>query len=514
MHLRDTYSTFDKVNMFDVIIAGFIDSMVPMNLLFVLIGVTLGMVAGAVPGVNGPMAIALCVPLSYYMSPMTAIGFLVGLNKGAFYGGAISGVLLNTPGTPEAAATSWDGHPLARQGKGEKALRMALFSSVSGDLFATWVLILVAAPLAAVELYMGPPEIFALICLAMTIIAGMGSNSLSRGLIAAAFGIFFGTIGMEPVSALPRLTFGLYQLERGIALIPIGIGMLAFSEIIIQLERNRNNGGGEATLEFSKKREDRFVSGFEFRKSIKTILRSSIAGTIVGAMPGLGAPVASFFAYDRARKSAKNPEEFGNGALEGIAASESANSAVCASALIPLFTLGIPGNVASALLIGAFVIHGMIPGPLMFEQNARFIYSIYGSLLMANVFLLIVGRLGLRISCKAVTTPRPILYPIIIFTCIMGSYLGAYNVFDVILMLFFAFIAYFMNKWGFSHICFIIGFILTPIWETALQQVIISSQLDALMFFKRPVAMGLMVITFYIVAKTAVGALKKSTQPG
>lgn len=497
--------------MIELIIAGFTDSLHPLNLLFVLVGVTAGMIAGAIPGINGPMAIALCIPLSYYMSPVSAIGFLVGLNKGAFYGGAISAILLNTPGTPEAAATAWDGYPLAKQGKGEKALRMALYGSVSGDAFATLVLILVAAPLAALALYMGPPEIFALICLAMTIIAGLGTQSLARGLMAGALGIFVGTIGMEPVSALPRLTFGLYQLERGIALIPIGIGMLAFAEIIIQLERrhNKQGGGTEATLSFSSKPEDRYLSWAEYRANIKTLLRSAVAGTAIGAMPGLGAPVASFFAYDQAKKRSKRPEEFGKGTLEGIAAAESANSAVCASSLIPLFTLGIPGNVASALLIGAFVIHGMIPGPLMFEENAQFIYSVYGSLIIANIFLLGVGRAGLRTFCKAVQTPAPILYPIIIFTCIMGSYLGAYNVFDVMLMLFFAFLAYFMNKFDFSHICFIIGFILTPIWETALQQVIIASELDPFMFFRRPVPMILMCITGYIVIKTSLGAMKK-----
>lgn len=499
--------------MFEVIMAGFIDSLGPLNLVFVLVGVTMGMIAGAIPGVNGPMAIALCVPLSYYMSPMTAIGFLVGLNKGAFFGGAISAVLLNTPGTPEAAATSWDGYPLAKQGKGEKALRMALYGSVTGDAFATVVLILVAAPLARVALYMGPPEIFALICLAMTIIAGLGTQSLSRGLMAAAFGILVGTIGMEPVSAMPRLTFGIYQLERGIELIPIGIGMLAFSELLIQLERRNNNkksGSVDSTLSFSSKPEDRFLSWSEYRANAKTLLRSSIAGTVVGAMPGLGAPVASFFAYDQAKKRSKNSEAFGKGSLEGIAASESANSAVCASSLIPLFTLGIPGNVAAALLIGAFVIHGMIPGPLMFEKNAQFIYSIYGSLIIANIFLLGVGRMGLRVFCKVVQTPPAILYPIIIFTCIMGSYLGAYNIFDVMLMLVFAFFAYFMHKFGFSHICFIIGFILTPIWETALQQVIIASELKPFMFFTRPVAMVIMIITAYIVIKTTIGSMKKA----
>ncbi|MFW5733736.1 MAG: tripartite tricarboxylate transporter permease [Oceanidesulfovibrio sp.] len=498
--------------MFEMILAGFMDSLQLSNLLFVLVGVTAGMVAGAIPGVNGPMAIALCIPLSYYMSPMAAIGFLVGLNKGAFFGGAISGVLLNTPGTPEAAATTWDGYPLSKQGKGEKALRMALLASVSGDAFSTLVLILVAAPLAAVAMYMGPPEIFALICLAMTIIAGLGTRSLVRGLIAAALGILVGTIGMEPVSALPRMTFGMFQLERGISLIPIGIGMLAFAEILIQLERHIRYGGSECTLSFSSKREDRIVSWAEYRECIRTLLRSSVAGTVVGALPGLGAPVASFFAYDQAKKRSKNPEEFGKGKLEGIAASESANSAVVAASLIPLFTLGIPGNVAAALLIGAFVIHGMIPGPLMFEQNAQFIYSIYGSLIIANIFLLGVGRIGLKTFCKVVQTPPVILYPIIIFTCIMGAYLAEYYVFDVKLMLFFAFLAYFMRKFDFNHICFIIGFILTPIWETSLQQVIIASKNDFYMFFSRPVAMALMAITAYIIFKTTVKTLRKDVK--
>jgi putative tricarboxylic transport membrane protein len=495
--------------MLEFLIPGLIDALQLSNLLFVLVGVTAGMTMGAIPGINGPMAIALCIPLSYYMSPVTAIGFLVGLNKGAFFGGSISGVLLNTPGTPEAAATCWDGYPLTQQGKGEKALRMALYGSVSGDAFSTVVLILVAAPLATVALYMGPPEIFALICLALTIIAGLGTSSLSRGLIAAALGILVATVGTEPVSALPRLTFGIYQLERGISLIPVGIGMLAFAEIIIQLEEHIRTANPKGTLKFSSKKEDKSLSWREYTGTLKTIFRSSIAGTAVGSMPGLGAPVASFFAYDRAKKSSKNPEEYGKGKLDGIAASEAANSAVLGASLIPLFTLGIPGNLAAALLIGAFIIHGMIPGPLMFEDNAQFIYSIYGSLILANVFLLGVGRAGLKLFSKAVQAPPPILYPIIIFTCLIGSYLAEYNIFDVKLMLFFAFVAYFMRKFDFSYICFIIGFILAPIWETALQQVIIASEHDPYMFLTRPVAILLLLLTGFVVVKTTIGSIRK-----
>lgn len=264
--------------------------------------------------------------------------------------------------------------------------------------------------------------------------------------------------------------------------------MLAFSEIIIQLERHIRLGGDGGTLSFSSKPEDNRVSWPEYRSCIKTLLRAAIAGTVVGALPGLGAPVASFFAYDQEKKRSKNPEEFGKGKIQGIAASESANSAVGGS-LIPLFTLGIPGNVAAALLIGAFVVHDMIPGPLMFEKNAQFIYSIYGSLIVANIFLLGTGIAGLNTFCKVVQTAAAILFPIVIFTCIIGSCLAGFSAFEVTLMLFFAFVAYFMKKFDFNHICFIIGFILAPIWETSLQQVIIASQNDPYMFFTRPMAM-------------------------
>lgn len=487
----------------EMIIAGLLDSLAPASLMFVFIGVAIGVLIGAIPGINGPMAIALFIPVTYYMSPLTAIGFLVGLNKGAFFGGAVSAVLLRTPGTPEAAATSWDGYPLTQQGKGEKALRMALYSSVAGDFISTIVLIVIASPLAAVALFMGPAEIFALISLALTVIAGIGTNSIGRGLIAAGFGILVGLVGTEPVTALPRLTFDIYQLGGGLSLIPVAIGLLAFSEILLQLEKFTVKGGGtHAAHEFSSKPEDRLLPLKEFFASTKTMLRGSLIGIGVGAMPGLGAPVASFMSYDQAMKRSKHKEEFGKGRLEGIAASESANSAVVASSMIPLFVLGIPGNLAVAMLMGAFMIHGMQPGPLMFQENAQLMYGIYGSLLIASLFLLVIGRLGLRYFCKAVNIPAMILYPIVVFTCIMGSYLGKSSMFDVAVMLAFAFIGYFMRKFDYSYVAFLIGFILAPEWERALQQVVIISEYDTYMFFQRPVAMGLMVLTFFVIART------------
>ena len=486
-----------------MIIAGLMDSISINSLMFLLLGVTIGVMIGAIPGINGPMAIALFIPITYYMTPLAAIGFLVGLNKGAFFGGAVSAVLLRTPGTPEAAATAWDGYPLTQQGKGEKALRMALYSSVAGDFISTVVLILIAAPLAAVALFMGPSEIFALISLALTVIAGIGTSSISRGLMAAGFGILLGLIGTEPVTALPRLTFDVYQFGSGLSLIPVAIGLLAFSEILLQLEKLVGKGAGEhATTEFSSKLADRFLSFKEFFANTKTLLRGSLIGIGVGAMPGLGAPVASFMSYDQAMKRSKHKEEFGKGRLEGIAASESANSSVVASSLIPLFVLGIPGNLAAAMLMGAFMIHGMQPGPLLFKENAQLMYGIYGSLILASLFLLVIGRFGLRFFCKAVNIPALILYPIVIFTCIMGAYLGKSSMFDVGIMLAFGFIGYFMRKFDYSYVAFLIGFILAPEWERALQQVVIISEHDTFMFFQRPVAMGLMVLTLFVIART------------
>ena len=492
----------------EMIIAGLLDSVSPASLMFVFLGVAAGVLIGAIPGINGPMAIALFIPVTYYMSPLTAIGFLVGLNKGAFFGGAVSAVLLRTPGTPEAAATAWDGYPLTRQGKGEKALRMALYSSVAGDFISTVVLILIAAPLAAVALFMGPAEIFALISLALTVIAGIGTSSIARGLIAAGFGILLGLIGTEPVTALPRLTFDIYQLGSGLSLIPVAIGLLAFSEIILQLEAIVTKGeAGRAAINFSKKAADRLLPFKEFFSNIKTLLRGSFIGIGVGAMPGLGAPVASFMSYDQAMKRSEHKEEFGKGRLEGIAASESANSSVVAASLIPLFVLGIPGNLAAAMLMGAFMIHGMQPGPLLFKENAQLMYGIYGSLLLASILLLVIGRFGLRYFCKAVNIPSMILYPIVIFTCLMGAYLGKSSMFDVGVMLTFGFVGYFMRKFDYSYVAFLIGLILAPEWERALQQVVIISEYDTFMFFQRPVAMLLMILTLFVISRTCWGGI-------
>jgi putative tricarboxylic transport membrane protein len=479
----------------EVILAGFLDAFTLTNISFIFLGITMGVFVGAIPGLNGPMAIALAVPMTYYMPSIAAISFLIGINKGGTYGGSIAAILLNTPGSPEAAATCYDGYPLAKQGKGEKALKIALYSSIFGDTFSDLVLILVAAPIAIVALKMGPPEILSVIVFALTIIAGLESKQLVKGLIGAGFGIFLASVGMDPNTATPRLTFGLWELENGISLMALGIGTLALSEVLVQLEVKGRAQDKIFELDKTQKKENRQISFQEFRSVLRTLVRSSLIGTAMGALPGLGAVIASFLGYGAAKRASKDPESFGKGNIEGIAAAEAANNAVIGSNLIPLFTLGIPGNVASAMLIGAFIIHGVTPGPLMFEEHGRLVYGIYGGMLIGNVFNLIVGAIGLRIFVRVLSIPRNIIYPVVIFICITGAYIADSSLFAVGMMIFFAILGYFMKKLEFSFVTFIVGFVLGPMFEMSLQQTLIMSRNNIIIIFQRPIVLIFLVFT-------------------
>jgi putative tricarboxylic transport membrane protein len=477
------------------ILSGLSDVFTLTTLIYIALGITMGIFVGAVPGLNGPMAIAIAVPLTFFMSPLTAITFLVGILKGSRYGGSISAILLNTPGDPEAAATCFDGYPLALQGKAEKALKMALYASVFGDSFSDLVLIIVAGPIALIALKMGPPEITAVILFALTIIAAVSGRSLLKGLIAAAFGIFINCVGLDPVTATPRLCMGSVELQNGIPLMAIGIGMLALSEVLVQIEEHAVTSREAISFGKDAKRENRTVSFREFKENLKTILRSSLIGTGVGALPGLGATIAAFLGYAAAKRASKTPEHFGKGTLEGVAAAEAANNAVVGANLIPLFTLGIPGNVAAAILIGAFMIHGVTPGPLMFQEHGRLIYGIYGAFIIANGLNLAIGNFGLRFFAKVMMAPKQIVYPVIAICCVTGAYMADNSLFAVGLMIIFAILGYFMKKLDFSFVTFIIGFVLGPILELSLRQTLVISKNNPMILLERPVSLILLILT-------------------
>ena len=324
-----------------------------------------------------------------------------------------------------------------------------MYASVFGDMFAALVLILVAGIVAKFALKMGPTEIAAIIIFALTLIAILSGRSLIKGLISGALGIFISCVGTEPITATPRLTMGFYQLQSGISFMAVGIGMLAISEIIIQMEAKITGERARISLEENTPKEDRTVSFGEFKGNLNTLFRSALIGTSIGALPGCGATLASFLSYGVAKRVSKNPDKFGHGALDGLVAAEAANSATVGSDLIPLFSLGIPGTMAAALLIGALVIHGVEVGPLMFHEHGRFIYGIYGSLMVGSVFLLLIGNFGLRVFAKLIQAPKAVIYPIIILMCVTGAYIEDNTLFAVAVMLIFGIIGYFMKKFDF-----------------------------------------------------------------
>ena len=454
----------------ETILAGLGDAFTLWNLAFVIFGVALGQVVAAIPGIGPAMAIAIAIPFTFGLDPLPAIAFLVGVCKGGTVGGAIPAILINTPGTPDSAATALDGHPLARQGKPLKATKLALFSSVTGDTFSDIVLITVSAPLAILALKMGPVEVFALMIFAFAVISGLVGKSLIKGAIAAVLGLLVSTIGADPEHFSPRLIFGNFALYDGLPLASVALGMLAISEILVRLARQKGNTEAAIKLSNTGDPADRRVSWAEYWSCRFTMLRGAVIGTLLGATPGIGSTAAAFMSYSAAKSASKNPESFGKGNIHGIAATESANSAVVGANLIPLLTLGIPGSLSAALIISAFMIHGIQPGPLLFENQGRLIYGLFGTMIMANFLNLWIGQLGLRLWVRVISAPQSFIYVSAILLCVVGVAMSEGGMFGVVVMLIFAAFGYVMKRFGFSIVIFIIAFFLGPRLEMSIAQ--------------------------------------------
>ncbi|KIN61786.1 Membrane protein [Sulfitobacter noctilucae] len=480
---------------FATILAGFSDAFSLYNLMFVLLGVVLGQFVGAVPGIGPIMAMAIAIPFTFGLDPLPAIAFLVGVNKGGLVGGAVPAVLMNTPGTPDAAATALDGYPLARQGKPLKATKMALFSSVTGDTFSDIVLITISAPLAILALRMGPIEIVALMIFAFSILAGLVGTSLTKGIIAAALGLLVASIGTDPENFTPRLIFGFWDLFNGLPLPSVAIGLLAISEILHRLSLAHGNVRAAITVADTGNPDDRRVTWIEYWTCRYTMMRGALIGTVLGALPGIGSTAAAFMSYSMTKAGSKDPKSFGKGNLHGIAAAESANSAVVGANLIPLLTLGIPGSVGAALIISAFMIHGMQPGPLLFENQGRLVYGLFGAMLMANFLNLWVGQLGLRFWIKVVSAPESIIFSSALLLCFVGVSMATNGLFGVSIMLIFAVLGYVMASFGYSLVIFIIAFFLGPRFEKSIAQSLSLTNGDLTQVFKSPVAAALLILS-------------------
>ena len=496
----------------DTILAGLSDAFTLWNLCFVIFGVVLGQLVAAIPGIGPVMAIAIAIPFTFGLDPLPAIAFLVGVCKGGTVGGAIPAILINTPGTPDSAATALDGHPLARQGKPLKATKLALFSSVTGDTFSDIVLITVSAPLAILALRMGPVEVFALMVFAFSVLSGLVGKSLIKGAIAAALGLLAAMIGADPENASPRLIFGHFELFDGLPLPAVALGMLAISEVVTRLARNKGISAAAIKLSADGDPANQRVSWAEYWSCRYTMLRGAVIGTLLGATPGIGSTAAAFMSYSATKAASKDPDSFGKGNIQGVAATESANSAVVGANLIPLLTLGIPGSVSAALIISAFMIHGIQPGPLLFKEQGRLIYGLFGAMIMANFLNLWIGQIGLRLWVKVISAPQSFIYVSAIMLCIVGVFMASGGLFGVAIMLLFAMLGYIMNRYGFSIVIFIIAFFLGPRFEISIAQSTSLMSGDWTRIVEYPIAIALLVLSALTLFFILRGSVRRAAQ--
>lgn len=474
------------------------------------LGAIIGIIVGAIPGLTGTMAIALLLPITLYVSPWLGIPLILAIYKSATWAGSVGSILLNTPGNAACAAMAMDGYPLKQQGKGIKALKATLICGVYADFLSDIVTILVCAPIATIALMFGPPEFMLLVVMALMVIATVGSGSVEKSIVAAAFGLFVSLIGLDPVKATPRLTFGFYELMDGIRLVPLLIGAFAFSEMIQKMVDMKEDAAVKtANLDKDTIKENNKFTFKEFMSYQWTILRSTAIGTIIGALPGIGSGVSPWVAYSTAKRASKHPEEYGKGSVEGLVSAQAGANAVGGANLIPLLTLGIPGDTTAAMLIGVLVAHGFNPGPMMMSRNPVAVYAIFATLIICDAIYLLVGWITCNTAGKITMVKNSLLVPFVTIFCIVGTYAYNKSFFDVIIMFIFGIIGFFMKKTETNVPIFVIAFILGSLFEQNLRQSLILYSGNLLGIFSRPVCIALSAIIVVAVAWKVFNSIKK-----
>ena len=458
-----------------------------------LLGVALGIVFGALPGLTAVMGVALLIPLTFGLPPVVAFSSLLGMYCGAIYAGSITAILVSTPGTAAAAATMLEGPRLTARGESLRALEMTTVASFVGGVFSCFILAGVAPQLARFALNFSAPEYFALGIFGLTIVATLSEGALLKGCIAACLGLLIAMVGMDPLTGNLRLTFDSANLINGVSLIPALVGLYALSQVFLTCE-DVFRGKRLSAVNISRKG----ISLAEIWANRSALLRGSLIGTFIGIVPATGSGTASFAAYSEAKRNSRHPEAFGNGAIEGLAATESANNAVTGGALIPLLTLGIPGDVVTAVILGALMIQGMTPGPLLFQEQGALVYSIFISLLLANVFMLVLGMASVRVFSKIVSIPGGILMPLVTTLCVVGGYALNNSNFDLGVMAVFGILGWIMTKASIPLAPLLLAMILSGIIETNFRRALSISDNDYTVFLTRPVCAVVLCISLFI----------------
>ncbi len=461
----------------------------PNNLILMLIGTIGGIIVGALPGVTSSMGIILLLPFTYYLDPKSALLMLAGMYAGSMFSGSISAILLGVPGTPSAAATLIDGYPLGRQGKGGKAIQTALYASTAGGILSGMVLVFLAPELARFALKFSPVDYFALSIFGLTIIASVSGRYLIKGIIAGIFGLFISTVGVENIRGSTRFTFGIPALTAGFELLPVLIGVFAIAEILLELEQREKEYKIQHTLTSS------FLSGEEFKSILIPIIVGAVIGVFIGVIPGTGGTIATYLAYNELRRWSKNKEKFGKGALEGVAVVECANNAVTGGALVPTLALGVPGDVVTAVMLGAMVLIGVRPGPLLFQARPDLIYSFFAGWFIIQFIMLGTGFISSITAPYILKIPKKILMPIILVFAIIGSFAIRNSLYDVSVAMIFGLIGYFMRKHNFPQAPLVLGVILGPMAETNLNRALILSGNDWSILIRSPISLILLILS-------------------
>lgn len=467
------------------------------NIALILGGTLLGLFVGAMPGLSATMALALLLPLTFTMAPAAGLSMLAALYVGASYGGSIAAILLRTPGTPSAAATVLDGFPLAQQGQAGKALGISLFSSFVGGVLGG-IALLTAAPLLGVfVLQFGPIELCAIAVLGITIIGSLSQGSVISGLLSGALGLLLSTVGMDLITGTPRMTFSDMNLMSGINFTVALIGLFSIPQALVLIENAHDVG------KIPSKIADRMVPRFsEIKRLTPNIFRSSLIGVITGLIPGTGGDTASWFAYNEAKRFSRDKSKFGKGDIAGIAAPESANNAVVGGALIPTIALGIPGSSSTAILLGALMVQGILPGPDLLTEYGDVTYTLIWAVIFANIGLFVVGLLFTRLCVSVTRVPDSFLACAILVLCVIGAFAINNSLFEVALMLGFGGFGYCLKKANISPAPMVIGLILGPVMETSFQQSMLIGQGDMRIFLTSPIAVVLLCIAVFSILQT------------
>ena len=487
----------------DFFILGAGELFTPANIGWLLAGVFIGLIAGATPGISGTMMVAILLPLTFGLGPLTALVLMTAIYATAVFSGSITAILFRTPGAPEAAATVFDGYEMTKQGRPHEALGHAMFASFLGGTFGAIVFLLAAPQLARVALKFGSPEIFALILFTMVAVASIGGANMLKGLLCSFFGLFLATVGMDVITGTYRYTFGVPILAAGVSFIPAILGLFAVSEALRMVQ------GAVSKTRAIQKVKTVLPRLSMIKRLLPIYLRSGPLGVFIGALPGVGATTASFVSYATAVRFSKEPEKFGTGIPEGIAAPETANNAAAMGAMVPMLSLGIPGSATTAVMLAAIILHGLRPGPFLFIREPGFVGAIMLTAIIANILIIAVSPIFIRFFTRVFRLPIGVLGTVILMLCVVGGFAMRNNIADVWMVFLFGIVGYVLERHKFPLAPVIIGLVLGQLFEQEFRRSLILAHGSPMTFFTRPIATSIIAISLLTLLVPLFRALRR-----